>query len=66
MVKFALAMTIIVGVPAFCRRVKIPGVVGLLLTGVVVGPHVLGLFPEHHQVMDFLRLHQRGIGTAEL
>ena len=53
-VKFALAMAIIVGIPALSRRIRIPGVVGLLLTGVVIGPHVLGLFAEHHPVMDFL------------
>jgi Kef-type K+ transport system membrane component KefB len=53
-VKFALAMAIIVGIPALSRRIRIPGVVGLLLTGAVIGPHVLGLFPEHHPVMDFL------------
>ena len=47
-------MAIIVGVPALFRRIRIPGVVGLLLTGVVIGPHVLGVFPEHHPVMDFL------------
>jgi Kef-type K+ transport system membrane component KefB len=52
--KFALAMAIIVGVPALSRRIRIPGVVGLLLTGVVIGPHVLGLFAEHHPIMDFL------------
>jgi len=52
--RFALAMAIIVGVPALFRRIRIPGVVGLLLTGVVIGPHVLGVFPEHHPVMDFL------------
>jgi len=52
--KFALAMAIIVGIPALSRRVRIPGVVGLLLSGVVIGPHVLGLFAEHHPVMDFL------------
>ena len=52
--KFALAMAIIVGIPALSRRIRIPGVVGLLLTGVVIGPHVLGLFAEHHPVMDFL------------
>ena len=52
--KFALAMAIIVGIPALSRRIRIPGVVGLLLTGVVIGPHVLGLFAEHHPIMDFL------------
>jgi len=52
--KFALAMAIIVGIPALSRRIRIPGVVGLLLSGVVIGPHVLGLFAEHHPTMDFL------------
>jgi len=52
--KFALAMAIIVGIPPLSRRVRIPGVVGLLLSGVVLGPHVLGLFAEHHPIVDFL------------
>ena len=30
--KFAIALAIIVGVPPLSRRLKIPGVVGLLLT----------------------------------
>ena len=42
--KFAIAMAIIVGVPPLARRVGIPEMVGLLLFGVVLGPHVLGLF----------------------
>jgi Kef-type K+ transport system membrane component KefB len=54
LVKFALAMAIIVGIPALFRPIKIPGVVGLLLTGVVIGPHGVGLFAEHHPVIDFL------------
>src|SRR5271166_4492437 len=39
--KFALAMAIIVGVPPLSRRLRLPPVVGLLLCGVVIGPHVL-------------------------
>jgi len=54
LVKFALAMAIIVGIPGFSRRIKIPGAVGLLLTGVLIGPHVIGLFAEHHPIVDFL------------
>ena len=50
-VKFALAMAIIVGIPALSRRIRIPGVVGLLLTGALIGPHLLGLFAEHHPTM---------------
>ena len=42
--KFALGMMIIFGVPTLSRRVRLPPVVGLLLSGVVVGPHVLAYF----------------------
>ena len=52
--KFAFAMAIIVGVPRLSQRVKLPAVVGLLLSGVVIGPHVLGVFPMHAPVADFL------------
>ena len=52
--KFALAMAIIVGVPRLSQRVKLPAVVGLLLSGVVIGPHVLGVFPVHAPIADFL------------
>src|SRR5271157_2947650 len=51
--KFALAMAIIVGVPPLSRRLRLPPVVGLLLCGVVIGPHVLGVFGEHPSVADF-------------
>ena len=52
--KFALGMMIIFGVPLLSRRVALPGIVGLLLSGVVVGPHVLGIFGEQRPVVDFL------------
>ena len=51
--KFALGMAIIVGIPPLSRRARLPAVVGLLLCGVVIGPHVLGLFGEHAPVADF-------------
>jgi Kef-type K+ transport system membrane component KefB len=51
--KFALGMVLIFGIPPLSRRVRLPGVVGLLLSGVVVGPHVLGLFGEHRPIADF-------------
>jgi len=52
--KFALAMVILVGIPPLCRRIKLPSVVGLLLMGMVIGPHVLGLFREQHPAAEFL------------
>ena len=51
--RFALGMAIIVGVPPLSRRARLPAVVGLLLSGVVLGPHVLGLFGEHAPIADF-------------
>ena len=51
--KFALGMAIIVGIPPLSRRVRLPAVVGLLLSGVVLGPHVLGFFGEHAPIADF-------------
>src|SRR5262245_1402747 len=51
--KFALGMVVIFGVPALSRRVRLPAVVGLLLSGVVVGPHVLGIFGEQRPIADF-------------
>src|SRR6476660_6813943 len=51
--RFALGMAIIVGIPRLSRRARLPAVVGLLLSGVVLGPHVLGLFGEHAPIADF-------------
>ncbi|HEX8799019.1 MAG TPA: cation:proton antiporter, partial [Terriglobales bacterium] len=51
--KFAIALAIIVGVPPLSRRLKIPGIVGLLLAGIVIGPHGLELIGEHHPVAAF-------------
>src|SRR5262245_47776236 len=45
-VMFGLA----VGVAFICHRLKIPTIVGLILTGVIAGPHGLGLVLELHTV----------------
>src|SRR6185369_13015216 len=52
--KFALGMALIVGIPALCQKIKMPPVVGLLLTGVLVGPHVLNVIGENRPIADFL------------
>jgi Kef-type K+ transport system membrane component KefB len=52
--KFAIGMGIILVVPPLARRVRLPPVVGLLLSGVVVGPHALGLFGENRPIVEFL------------
>lgn len=51
--RFALFIAIIVGIPPLCRGARLPGVVGLLLSGVVIGPHGLGFLGEHRPIADF-------------
>src|SRR5947209_4479484 len=51
--KFALGMAMIAGIPPLCRRARLPAIVGLLLSGVALGPHVLGVFGEHRPIADF-------------
>jgi Kef-type K+ transport system membrane component KefB len=53
LVKFALGMAIIVGVPPLSRKIRLPAIVGLLLCGVLIGPHVLGVFPVHAPIAEF-------------
>jgi Kef-type K+ transport system membrane component KefB len=52
--KFAVALAVIVGIPPLSRRVRLPAVVGFLLSGVVLGPHGLGLFGENRPIADFV------------
>jgi Kef-type K+ transport system membrane component KefB len=51
--RFAVAMAVILVVPALCERVRLPAVVGLLLAGIVFGPHGLGVGPKSHEVANF-------------
>lgn len=52
--KFAIGMAIILVVPVLTRRVRLPPVVGLLLSGVVFGPHGVGMFGEDRPTVEFL------------
>ncbi len=51
--KFAVVIAVIVTVPMVARRIRIPEMVGLLLFGVVLGPHVLGFFGEDRPTANF-------------
>ena len=51
--RFAIGMVLIISIPRLSRRVHLPEPVGLLLSGVVVGPHMLAVFPEHHPIAEF-------------
>ena len=51
--KFAMAIAVMVGIPPLAQRLRIPPMVGLLLFGVILGPHVLQLFGDNHPVAGF-------------
>jgi Kef-type K+ transport system membrane component KefB len=51
--RFAIALIVFLIVPALCRRVWLPAVVGLLAAGVVLGPHGLHLAPKNPAVVNF-------------
>jgi Kef-type K+ transport system membrane component KefB len=50
---FALAMAIFAGIPRLSRAASLPGVVGLLLCGIVFGPHGIDVFGANPAVADF-------------
>jgi Kef-type K+ transport system membrane component KefB len=51
--KFAIVLALIVGVPQLARRLKIPELVALLAVGVLLGPHILGLYGQNHPIVQF-------------
>ena len=53
MARFAVAMAVILVVPALCQKVRLPAVVGLLMAGIVFGPHGLHVGPKNHEVAHF-------------
>jgi len=52
--KFAMGMVMLVAIPRLSRRLHVPVPVGLLLSGVIVGPYVLDIFGTVRPVADFL------------
>src|SRR4051812_23981570 len=51
--KFAIVIAVMVGIPPLARRIRIPEMVGLLLFGVILGPHVLEFFGTNRPIADF-------------
>ncbi len=52
--KFALALIMLAIIPRLCRRAHVPAAVGLLLSGVIVGPYGLGFFGADRPIADFM------------
>jgi Kef-type K+ transport system membrane component KefB len=53
LVKFAVALGVLIVVPQLFRRVHLPAVVSLLLAGVVIGPYGLEFFGKTRPIIDF-------------
>jgi Kef-type K+ transport system membrane component KefB len=51
--RFAFAMTLILTVPALCRRIGLPAVVGFLAAGVAFGPYGIQVGPRHNEVAEY-------------
>ena len=51
--RFAIVLIVFLEVPALCRRVRLPAVVGLLAAGVLLGPSGLHVAPRHGEVAHF-------------
>jgi Kef-type K+ transport system membrane component KefB len=51
--RFALALVLMAIVPPLSRKLRLPVAVGLLLSGVLAGPYVLGLLGQHRPIADF-------------
>src|SRR5215475_11432796 len=47
-------MAVIVGVPALSRRLRLPAAVGLLLAGLVIGPHGIDVIGDKRPIADFM------------
>ena len=52
--RFGLILVLIAAVPYLAKACRFPVCVGYIFVGVLVGPHILGLVPEHAAIADFL------------
>ncbi len=53
LVRFAITLALFLLVPALCRRLRVPAVVGLLVAGIAIGPSGLHIAPKHAPVAEF-------------
>jgi Kef-type K+ transport system membrane component KefB len=53
MARFGIVAFLVLLVPYLTRRARLPAIVGYLLGGVLIGPHALGVFPQHNEVSAF-------------
>lgn len=54
MARLAIILFLLLVVPMLCRRLSLPSVVGLLVSGIIIGHHGLRIIPEHPTVSNFM------------
>lgn len=54
MARLTVILFIALVVPMLCNRASLPSVVGLLVAGIVIGPHCLSIIPEQPIVSNFM------------
>jgi Kef-type K+ transport system membrane component KefB len=50
---FLVVMTLILVMPLLSERVRLPGIVGVIIGGMVIGPHGFNILPANDR-MEFL------------
>src|SRR5215475_7551668 len=53
MARLAIVAAFILLMPAVCRRLRLPAVVGYIVAGVIIGPHGIGVIPRHADIANF-------------
>lgn len=48
--RFAVALILFLSVPALCRKLRLPSIVGLMAAGIVLGPNGLQVAPKNSEV----------------
>lgn len=51
--KFAIGIALIVYIPRLSRHLRLPAVIGLLLSGILIGPYGLDVFGKSRPIVDF-------------
>src|SRR5215475_12988779 len=53
MTRFAVTLFLLLFIPSLSKRLRIPSCVGFIAAGILIGPHVLGIVPQHADVANF-------------
>jgi Kef-type K+ transport system membrane component KefB len=53
MTRFAVTLFVLLIIPSVTQRIRIPNCVGFIAAGVLIGPHGLGVVPQHADVANF-------------